>query len=81
MFNQMISSLTAEPVNFIERITLKQYQHWKDHYVWDAIQDQRYGQSFCNHFNITDHRLFYERDWVRCDAMIRREYIKRNNTT
>jgi hypothetical protein len=81
MFDQMISSLTAEPTKEIEPITLEQYQHWKDHYVWDAIQDQRYGQSFCNHFNITDHRLFYERDWVRCDALIRREYIKRNTET
>ena len=81
MFDQMISSLTAEPVDFIERITLEQYQHWKDHYVWDAIQDQRYGQSFCNYFDITDYRIFYERDWVACDRIIRREYIQKEFTT
>lgn len=81
MFDQMIGSLTATPTKQIESITLEQYQRWKEQYVWDAIQDQRYGQSFCNHFDITDHRLFYERDWVRCDAMIRREYIERNSTT
>jgi hypothetical protein len=77
MFDQMIRSLTADAAEEIKTVSLKEYQQWQELYTWDAIQDQRYGQSFCNHFDITDHRLFYERDWVRCDQMIRREYIQR----
>jgi hypothetical protein len=78
MFDQMISSLTAgATAEEIKTISLDEYKQWQELYTWDAIQDLRYGQSFCNHFNITDHRLFYERDWVRCDQMIRREYIER----
>ena len=77
MFDQMITSLTAEPTRAIKTVSLEEYTQWQELYTWDAIQDQRYGQSFCNHFDITDHRLFYERDWVRCDQMIRREYIER----
>jgi hypothetical protein len=77
MFDQMIRSLTADTAEEIKTVSLEEYQQWQELYTWDAIQDQRYGQSFCNHFDITDHRLFYERDWVRCDQMIRREYIQR----
>jgi len=73
----MITNLTAEPSVAIKTVLLREYEQWQELYTWDAIQDQRYGQSFCNHFDITDHRLFYERDWVRCDQMIRREYIER----
>jgi hypothetical protein len=77
MFDQMITNLTAEPTVSIKTVSFREYEQWQELYTWDAIQDQRYGQSFCNHFDITDHRLFYERDWVRCDIMIRREYIER----
>ena len=77
MFDQMITSLTADAAAEIKTVSLQDYEQWQELYTWDAIQDQRYGQSFCNHFDITDHRLFYERDWVRCDIMIRREYIQR----
>jgi len=77
MFDQMITSLTADHTEEIKTVSLEEYAQWQELYTWDAIQNQRYGQSFCNHFDITDHRLFYERDWVRCDQMIRREYIQR----
>jgi hypothetical protein len=77
MFDQMITNLTAEPTAAIKTVSLRDYEQWQELYTWDAIQNQRYGQSFCNRFDITDHRLFYERDWVRCDQMIRREYIER----
>jgi hypothetical protein len=78
MFDQMIRSLTADATVAIKSVSLEEYEQWQELYIWDAIQDQRYGQSFCNHFDITDHRLFYERDWVRCDVLIRREYIERH---
>lgn len=56
-------------------ITESNYVAWQKMYTWDALVDKRYGQSFCNHFDITDHRLYYERDWVKCDRLIRREWL------
>jgi hypothetical protein len=77
MFSSMIQSLVSQgnPESF--PIKLADYESWQKLYTFDALQDLRYGQSFCNHFNIQDHRIFYERDWIRCDTMIRREWIER----
>jgi hypothetical protein len=77
MFTSMVEQLVSERTES-KPITADEYQQWQELYTWDAIQDQRYGQSFCNHFDITDYRLFYERDWAACDRMIRREYIARS---
>jgi hypothetical protein len=36
----------------------------------------RYGQSFCNHFGITDNHLYYAPgDIVWCDRYIRKTYL------
>lgn len=53
------------------------YQEWQKIYTWEALVGQRYGQSFCNHFGISDNRLFYDRDWTRCDSIIRSEWLAR----
>ena len=79
MFDSMIQSLLSrhEPDQTNRPIKLADYESWQKLYTFDALQDLRYGQSFCNHFDIQDHRIFYERDWVRCDTMIRSEWIER----
>jgi hypothetical protein len=77
MFNLMIRSLVSQSIPDAKTIKLADYESWQKLYTFDALQDLRYGQSFCNHFDIQDHRIFYERDWVRCDTMIRREWIER----
>lgn len=81
MFDQMVQSLTqhgrgGNSADTVEPITPDQYQKWKTFYTWDAIQQIRYGQSFCNYFDITDYRIFYEADWQRADALIQREYVQ-----
>ena len=53
------------------------YEQWKKQYTWDALHDLRYGQSFCNYFGITDHRIFFERNWLVCDTVIQREWLAR----
>jgi hypothetical protein len=77
MFTSMVDQLVTDRTES-KTVTADEYQQWQELYTWDAIQDQRYGQSFCNYFDITDYRLFYERDWVSCDRLIRREYIARS---
>ena len=64
----------AEPNSVSEANYLK----WQKLYTWEALTDQRYGQSFCNQFDITDNRLYYERDWVKCDTIIRSEWLARS---
>jgi hypothetical protein len=51
------------------------YHEWQKIFTWDALVDQRYGQSFCNHFGIRDARIWHEWDWRRCDRLIQREYL------
>jgi hypothetical protein len=77
MFARMVEDLMKEPLSEIVKIQLKDYENWQKQYTWDALQNIRYGQSFCNQYNITDLRLYYSRDWVFCDRLIRKEYITR----
>ena len=58
-------------------ISMDSYLDWQKEYTFDALRDLRYGQSFCNRFNVQDNRIFYERDWVRCDVIIRSEWLER----
>jgi hypothetical protein len=77
MFAHMVEDLMKEPLSEIVKIQLKDYENWQKQYTWDALQNIRYGQSFCNQYRITDLRLYYSRDWVFCDRLIRKEYITR----
>lgn len=74
MCSNLQEQLVAPQENFVTAI---QYQQWQQDYIFDALKNQRYGQSFCNKFDVTDNILFYERDWVRADTYIRKHYIVR----
>lgn len=66
------SSATPEPL-YISQST---YQQWRQEYLFDALQNLRYGQSFCNAFNITDNILFFERNTDWADDYIRNYYVR-----
>ena len=76
-FSSMVDDLTQPEsgITFTRRITAAEYTQWQKHYSWDALQNIRYGQSFCNYFNIGDNRLFYERNAERCGNLIKTEYL------
>lgn len=76
-FSSMVDDLTQPEsgITFRRRITAAEYTQWQKHYSWDALQNVRYGQSFCNYFNIGDNRLFYERNAERCGNLIKTEYL------
>ena len=82
MFDTMDTQLLTKfdlPTQVVETpISLDQYEQWQKEFTFDALQDLRYGQSFCNKFNIQDNRIHYERDWALCDQLIRREWIARS---
>jgi len=79
VFANMVSRMTEDYQELVEdnSVSIEDYEQWRREYTWDALMDMRYGQSFCNHFGIQDNRLYYERDWVKCDSIIRVDWLAR----
>jgi hypothetical protein len=79
MFDSMIHDLLSrhEPGQTNLPIKLADYESWQKLYTFDALQDLRYGQSFCNHFDITDYVLFYKMDWDSANQHIRTVYLEK----
>jgi hypothetical protein len=60
-------------------VTLAEYEQWRESYTFLALKGQRYGQSFCNTFGITDNNLYYNIGAVDdADAYIRKMYLARS---
>lgn len=74
MFAQLVPKNCAET----NSVSIDNYKRWKKQFTFDALKNKRYGQSFCDRFNISDNRIFYERDWTKCDRIIRREWLARS---
>jgi hypothetical protein len=77
VFENMISTLSFNDtkVNRAYSITPAEYDEWKLTFTFEGIRGMRYGQSFCNHFGITDYVLFYMLEWDRADQHIRKVYL------
>lgn len=75
VFASLAADLSRSGIPAVVKISLEQYQEWRQSYLFDAIRDLRYGQSFCNAFDITDNILFYERDAAWADEYIQLNYI------
>ena len=55
-------------------ITLKQFQEFDTTVCKEfPYRNQRYGQAFCNYFDITDGSIFYEEKYQK---VVDRIYIK-----
>jgi hypothetical protein len=75
--HMMSSLLQAKPFKAGRQIALEQFTEWKDHYSFDGLRGMRYGQSFCNHFDISDNILYYTIfDVGQCDDYIMKRYIE-----
>lgn len=65
-------------IRFEHHISMEEYELWLKTFTWESLQsEQRYGQSFCKHFDIRDNLLYYERDQSRADAYIRNHFLAR----
>lgn len=58
------------------RIGRERYEQWARGFVFDGLRNQRYGQSFCNHFKIQDNILFYAGTVEEADRYIQEHYVK-----
>lgn len=63
-------------------ISEQEFILWKQyHYTFDALRGISYGQSFCNHFAITDNLLYYGSVFTtveKCDAYIKKIYLAKS---
>ena len=59
-----------------KKVSLKDYDSWAAGFIFEAMRDQRYGQSFCNRFDIHDNILYYARTVEEADQYIRKNYIE-----
>jgi hypothetical protein len=78
-FEDLIKTLTNPTVSSepYKKITQAEFESWQAQASFDIIKGARYGQSFCNHFGITDNILYYEFSWLNADEYIRRAYIEK----
>ena len=79
VFENMTADLLAMDAKVERRNSILQaeYDAWRGEFVFDGIRGMRYGQSFCNHFDITDYVLFYKLDWTSADQHIRTVYLEK----
>lgn len=76
IFEHVVNSLNDWHMsNGVKKISQAEFEQWKKTFTFDAIQGLRYGQSFCNYFDITDYRLMYVHDPLQCDKIIDRDYL------
>lgn len=75
VFEQIVV-LSDQAGRIIDPITADDYEQWRHDYIWEALHGIRYGQSFCNHFGVTDNHLYYAAgDISWCDKYIRKTYL------
>jgi hypothetical protein len=62
-----------------EPVTRAAFEQWKQDFTFEALQGQRYGQSFCNTFGISDNLLYYTQ-WPadQVNDYIVRYYLERS---
>jgi hypothetical protein len=77
MFNKVVEQFMqdSEP-KIYNKISMREYQDWASGFIFEALRHQRYGQSFCNRFNITDNILFYTNRVEDADLYIRENYVE-----
>jgi hypothetical protein len=83
MGNDVFENMTADLLAMAARVERRnsippaEYKAWKLEFTFEGIRGARYGQSFCNHFGITDYVLFYKVDWTSADQHIRTVYLEK----
>jgi hypothetical protein len=79
VFENMTEDLMANDarVDRAHSITQSAYDKWQREFTFEGIRGARYGQSFCNHFDITDYVLYYKMDWSSADQHIRMLYLEK----
>lgn len=75
VMQQIVEQLLQEPTEN-RKISAEEYRQWAAGFVFEALRDQRYGQSFCRRFDIGDNILYYASSVSDADRYIRENYIR-----
>jgi hypothetical protein len=54
MFKNMVDQLSARFDARDLEISESAFEHWQRLYTWDALKGIKYGESFCQYFEIYD---------------------------
>jgi len=77
VMEQMVNELLQDRQHSERRtVSLKEYQQWTRGFVFEAMRNLSYGQSFCNHFGIRDNILYYAGTMADADEYIRKNYVR-----
>jgi len=57
-------------------VSQQDYEQWARGFVFESLRNQRYGQSFCNRFDIKDNILFFASTVAQADEYIKKHYIR-----
>ena len=72
----LLEQVTQMPQDDIT-ISTQMYEKWRENFLFETLQySTRYGQSFCNKFDITDYILYYMRSIEQADKHIRKHYVR-----
>lgn len=58
------------------KVAREEYEQWARGFVFEGLRDQRYGQSFCRRFGITDNILYYSSSVDEADRYILKNYVR-----
>ena len=72
----MVNELLAKDLQRRTKVSQSEYEQWAREFVFEGLKNQRYGQSFCNRFNIQDNILFYSTTVDQADSYIQKQYIR-----
>jgi hypothetical protein len=57
-------------------VSREEYLEWKRGFVFEAMRNLSFGQSFCRYFDIRDNILYYAGTMADADAYIIRNYVR-----
>ena len=78
VFEQLVAFSDSKEGKPRAAISQEDYDLWRRDFIWESLHGQRYGQSFCNRFGITDFHLFYSSGDIEwSDNYIKKNYIER----
>ncbi len=74
---QMVNELLQDRRGSERRtVSHEEYLEWKRGFVFEAMRNLSFGQSFCRHFDIRDNILYYAGTMSDADAYIRKNYVR-----
>ena len=76
MVEQLMQDFDPDEELKFRRVSPEEYQQWARGFVFEGLRNQRYGQSFCNHFGIQDNLLFFAGSVEEADRYIQKHYIR-----